>query len=264
MSGVSVIVLAAGRGSRMGAMTEELPKPFVQFNGKRLFEWQLQSLAAVDIHDVTVVCGYKGHVFDEYAVSQVRNEEWQTTNMVWSLACARDVLLSGNTCLVVYADLVYEPRVIRQALSGNSDIGVVVDTGWLRQWELRFEDPLSDAETLEIGEDGSLRDIGRKAEHLEAIEAQYIGVTKFSPAGARRFMSFFDEGTEDAAWTLGRGKRRSYFTDALRGLIQADQRVDALKIENGWIEIDSESDLSLYETLLARNELQQLISLEAL
>ena len=39
------IILAAGRGSRMGDLTEEYPKCLTQFAGRTLLEWQLSAMS---------------------------------------------------------------------------------------------------------------------------------------------------------------------------------------------------------------------------
>src|SRR6185503_13206340 len=51
------IILAAGRGSRMGQLTAEIPKCLVQLGGKPLLEWQTGALRAAGIDRIAVVTG---------------------------------------------------------------------------------------------------------------------------------------------------------------------------------------------------------------
>ena len=39
---MKAIILAAGRGSRMGNLTEEKPKCLIDFRGRPLLNWQLK------------------------------------------------------------------------------------------------------------------------------------------------------------------------------------------------------------------------------
>ena len=54
------MILAAGRGARMGELTQELPKPLLAVGGKPLITHHLQALAAVGITDVVINLHYLG------------------------------------------------------------------------------------------------------------------------------------------------------------------------------------------------------------
>lgn len=59
-------VLAAGRGMRMGELTESLPKPLIEVNGKTLIDYNFDKLAEVGIKDVVVNVCYKGELIEEH------------------------------------------------------------------------------------------------------------------------------------------------------------------------------------------------------
>lgn len=54
---MQAVILAAGRGTRMGALTDTMPKPMVSLLGKPLLEWKLEMLPA-EIDEVVLVVGY--------------------------------------------------------------------------------------------------------------------------------------------------------------------------------------------------------------
>ena len=54
------MVLAAGRGERMGRLTDGTPKPLLQVGGESLIGHQLRALAAAGIRDVVVNTAYRG------------------------------------------------------------------------------------------------------------------------------------------------------------------------------------------------------------
>jgi len=59
------VILAAGRGVRMGALTENCPKPMLPILGKPLLEWKLATLPeAVD--EVIMTVGYLGEQIEAY------------------------------------------------------------------------------------------------------------------------------------------------------------------------------------------------------
>jgi len=54
------IVLAAGRGVRMGALTAATPKPLLPVRGKPLMQWHLEALAQGRLTQVVVNTAWLG------------------------------------------------------------------------------------------------------------------------------------------------------------------------------------------------------------
>lgn len=54
------MILAAGRGMRMGALSEQCPKPLLQVGGMSLIEWQLRRLRAGGVREVVINLAYRG------------------------------------------------------------------------------------------------------------------------------------------------------------------------------------------------------------
>lgn len=255
---MKAIIVAAGRGTRLVPHTNHLPKCLLPFAGARLFDWQRAAFAANAITDITVVRGFMGELFNSLDVTLRDNPRWQDTNMVYSLFCARDILESGESIIVSYGDIVYEPRVIQTLLECKDDICVVVDRNWQELWQRRFDNPLDDAESLRMSADGKIIDIGRKVSTLDEIEAQYIGLMKFSTKGAAQLCAFHDLAREDATWLADRSLENCYMTDLLRGLHEAGTPLTATVIDGGWLEFDTVNDLELFNLLHDKNGLTSL------
>jgi NDP-sugar pyrophosphorylase family protein len=60
------VVLAAGKGSRMGSITDEIPKPMLLVKGKPMLEHILERLAAAGVENFFVVVGYRHEVIEQY------------------------------------------------------------------------------------------------------------------------------------------------------------------------------------------------------
>lgn len=54
------MILAAGRGERMGAMTAETPKPLLRAGGNYLIEYVIQHLKAAGVTDIVINVAYRG------------------------------------------------------------------------------------------------------------------------------------------------------------------------------------------------------------
>lgn len=62
---MQAVVLAAGRGTRMGNLTDNCPKPMLQVLGKNLLEWKIEALPE-EIDEIIFVVGYKKEVIQNY------------------------------------------------------------------------------------------------------------------------------------------------------------------------------------------------------
>lgn len=54
------MILAAGRGARMGSLTDEIPKPLIKINNRFLIEYSLSALVKTGIKDIAINLGYRG------------------------------------------------------------------------------------------------------------------------------------------------------------------------------------------------------------
>ena len=131
---------------------------------------------------------------------------------------------------------------------------MIVDLDWQNYWESRAEDILSDAETLQINDEGFIKSIGQKAQSIDEIEGQYIGLIKFKGKGIQKMLELVNEEREANSKgthviTEKRNLKNLYMTDLLQGLIDRGQKVKPVNVNGNWLEIDTESDLMLARSL---------------
>ncbi len=235
------IILAAGRGSRLGQLTEAIPKCLVPLAGKPLLEWQVDALEAGGAGPLAIVSGYMSERLNDARFTPFVNHRWEQTNMVMSLAAAASWLEDGP-CLVSYSDIVYRPDTVAALRVAEGDLVITYDTLWQSLWERRFADPLSDAETFLLDGDGRLAAIGQKPESLAEIQGQYMGILKFTPQGWSSVRQTLDRLPPDS-------RDRLDMTGLLNLLLGAGVRIDTVAVEGRWCEVDTETDLALYQQL---------------
>lgn len=257
---MNAIILAAGEGSRLRPLTSDTPKCLVELFGKSLIDWQIETLKRCNISDISIVTGYRGEKINIPGVEVFKNENYENTNMVESLFCAVDKLYEST--VVSYGDIIYEKSVLQKLIECKETVSVVVDRNWKTYWTARFENPLDDAESLEIDGDGNIKSIGRKVANIEEIAGQYLGLMKFQNGGIQLLKTFYHEAKAKAA--LGSNPLRqdlpfekSFMTDLLQGLIDAGCKVRAIPVENGWLELDSLRDYEIYNKMSADRTLNK-------
>ncbi len=253
-------ILAAGQGTRLQPLTDDLPKCLVKLAGRSLLDRQAEVLRAAGVDDIVVVAGYRADRIREKGYRCIINERFATTNMVATLFAAREALGSGDDVIIGYGDIVYQPENLEALLQCRAEVAVMVDRDWRKCWDLRFEDPLSDAESLLVDDSGSLLELGKKPDSYERIQGQYTGLIKIDKSRVARFVEFYDALDRERIYD-GKDFDNMYMTSFLQALIDAGWDVKAAFVRNGWLEIDAVSDLELYESLEAKGELAALCRL---
>ncbi len=242
------IILAAGRGSRMGNLGDDRPKCLAEFAGKPLIQRQIACLRRGGMDEIGVVRGYRAEMIDFPNLCYFANERWAETNMVMSLVAAASWLRSGPV-IVSYADIFYRSELVRGLASAPGQLVISYDRDWRRLWTRRFDDPLADAETFRLDEAGRLLEIGGKTRRIEDIQGQYMGLLKFTPPAWRA--------VEEVLATLDAPTRdRLDMTGMLRRLLVANELLIATFGTNGqWGEIDNPGDIEVYEQMIQEGEL---------
>jgi len=253
-----VIILAAGEGTRLHPYTLDYPKCLVKVNGKCLLDYQLAVLRDQGIEDIILVKGYLSDTLHRKGIVTYCNERYADTNMVWTLFCAEEEM-TGDV-IVSYGDIVYSKEVLMKLMKSSQDISVVVDKGWQTYWASRFDDPLDDAETLKIGQDGKIAEIGQVPSNLGEIEGQYIGLMKFSEKGLSKLKGVFKKAKSTGK--LGtKQPEKAYMTDLLQAVIDEGHDVYPVFIDGGWVEVDTINDLNLEITRQRLEKISQSLPL---
>jgi len=238
------IILAAGNGQRLRPLTNDKPKAMVELRGRTILQRQIDMFKSFGLSSIIVVGGHGFNALRNIDCTLVKNINYSTTNMVYSLLSARQYF--DNDMIVSYGDILYEPTILETLMSSAHDISVAVDMNWRPYWEKRFEDPLCDAETLKIGMNENLIEIGNQPKNYSDIDAQFMGLMKFKKRGVKEILSLCDKiNTKSDKLPLslnGKPVETAFTTDLLNQLIQENVFVSAVKVFGTWIEIDSIND----------------------
>lgn len=241
------IVIGAGRGSRLGPETDAIPKTLVHVMGRPMLDWILEALgeAGFSRKDVVFICGYRSEVlqarYPEF--TYVRNDAWEKNNILASLLCAREHLGAGFVS--TYADIVYRGSAVKKALASPHDRVLVNDTDWRRRYVARSQHPETDAEKMRA-EGERIVELSRKIVS-ERASGEFIGVTKFTPEGARELVTAFDAAKATWAgktWREGRTFERAYLIDLFQEMIEAGSVFHRVDTHGGYMEIDTQQDLA--------------------
>jgi len=244
---MKAIILAAGKGERMGAKTENKPKCMIKYKGKAIINYILEKFYSCGIDDINIVNGYKNDILEKHLknnnVNFITNHNYNNTNMVYSLFCAESQM-TGDL-IISYSDIIYNNQDLLKLIDDENDFVVSVDKNWLELWNLRMSNPLSDAETMKITHDGFITDLGRTPNSYHEIQGQYIGLIKISKSIIELIKEFYHSLDKKILYD-GQTFDDMYMTSFIRLIIDKVSSVKANIINGGWLEFDTKNDLEVY------------------
>lgn len=238
---MKIIVLAAGRGSRMKNSTEMTPKGMVPIFGKPILQHCLDTLekAGVEKGNIGIVTGYQKEKINFPGITYFHNDNWAETNMFASLRMASE-WLKTEPCIMCYSDILFSTEPILKLIESEGDLVMTSYDGFWDLWEKRFSNPLEDLETFIKNDKGDLVEIGKKPTAKEQIMGQYMGLLKITPAS----WSFINEAI---ALPMAKTLEKLDMTTLLEHLLSLKYHISVLNCNDLWLECDNEEDVSVYE-----------------
>lgn len=239
---LKIIILAAGRGSRLKRRTNSNPKYLTRVNGKSIFDWQFQIFKELQIknENIYIVAGYKSEKIN--FKNKIINKNWRKSNMLYSLLQASEVL-KNNNCIVCYGDILFKKNVLKKLNLMNNNITIVYDKNWEKLWKKRFKNIYSDAENFKINNKKRILEIGGKLKKRKTNNGQYIGLMKFNKKIWKKINLYLSTLKQKDLLKMD-------MTTFFSKLISNKFELKGLPINGSWVEIDSTKDIKLYEKLL--------------
>jgi choline kinase len=247
---MKAIIVAAGRGRRLGPETAAIPKCMVPVGGRPILHRQLEALAAAGADDFVIVRGYLGDriAAPNFPIRFVENPAWADNNILASLLYAEQEMADGF--LFTYSDIVFAPAHARGVADSEADVALVVDRLWHKTYVGRLAHPVSEAELASVRDTpvGPAVDrVGKQVVPQDEATGEFSGLAKFSPAGAVALRSVWARALAAGLDTpFGRAKtlRQAYLSDALNAIAADGVRMEPVLVDGGWREIDTEEDLA--------------------
>ena len=242
---MKLLILAAGQGKRLMPLTENKPKCMVEYNGKAIIDYIIDTAKNYGIKDVAIISGYKGEVLERYLKEKklifYRNQKYSSTNMVSTLFCAKEFM--DEDLIISYSDIVYKQDVLKKIIESKDDFSLIIDRKWKELWLKRMDNPLHDAETLKI-RNGNIVEIGKKPRNYDDIQGQYVGLIKISKNIIEEVKQFYESLDKNIKYD-GQNFENMYMTSFIQKIIDNLISVKPVFIDGGWVEIDSVNDLNV-------------------
>jgi dTDP-glucose pyrophosphorylase len=219
------VLLAAGRGTRMGDLTNELPKPMMAVRGKPILQHIIEGLRAAGVEQFLIVVGWRAEVVRQafgdgarlgvtirYATQVVQDGTGRVVQL------ARD-FVGDDSFVLSYGDILVEAaNYLRLTTLEPGTEALVTGTQ---------SEEVSEGGAVFVNERFELIDLREKPKPGEPTSPWYnAGIYVFRP-------SIFDFTAR-----LERSPRGEFeLTDAIRNLAQSGKKVQALELRGDWADV---------------------------
>lgn len=219
------VLLAAGRGTRMRELTQELPKPMLQVRGKPVLQHIVEGLRDAGLTDILIVVGWHAEavcdffgdgsklgVLIQYATQIVQDG----TGKVVELARA---FVGPDPFVLSYGDILIAPENYQRICAALAGTEAVVS--------VKRNEDVTHGGAVFVNENFELIDLREKPKPGEPTSPWYnAGVYAFR-------LSIFDYIAK-----LERSPRGEYeLTDAIRNLALGGNKVQALELVGDWADV---------------------------
>lgn len=243
---MQAIILAAGMGKRLAGLTKDNTKCMVRVNGIPLIDSALHHLSQLNLSRIVIVIGYQGdnlrrHIGQHHPklpVHYIENPIYDKTNNIYSLSLARKELQEDDT-LLIESDLIFDAGILQRIVAHPYPNLAVVD---------RYQPWMDGTVITKDAADNITSFIPKKDFNPAHTETYWktVNIYKFSRDFATNMYLPFLE-TYMRVYGVN-----EYYEQVLRVLSFQDMtilRALALRSDERWYEIDTETDLHEAEQL---------------
>jgi len=229
------LILAAGLGSRLNHMTEDIPKALIKAKNIPILQRQIDALEVNKIETINIVCGYKSNKIIEFVEYQYRsskvkfnfifNDDYDTTNSAYSFWLAyREVGLTDYIHL--NCDNIFGPNVIN-SLQKDASKNIIIGR----------KQKLSDnMEQVELDLDSLILRMDNR--HFKDATMKAMGVAKISSKLSNYLYNSIQK-------EINKGNKNSNFYGAIREAVHHNE-IHCIDLSDEIFEINT---LEEYESM---------------
>jgi L-glutamine-phosphate cytidylyltransferase len=233
---MKIVIMAAGRGTRISRHIHGKPKCCVEFEGEPLIHRTVRLLTEMKIGEIAIVTGYlSGEVIKALGnlqVAKFHNPFFDVTNSITSLWFALDFLSTSDDVIFLNGDLFLEEELIRSIVDEKTLPVFLADSSRISEADYRFQ-----------WQDNILKKYGKELSDEETT-GEYVGIGKID----KNFVLKFVAKANDMINSQQSGK---WWEDILYSFIGTGTNVFVKDIKGiFWAELDYIEDFQRIEAYL--------------
>ncbi|MEQ8361608.1 MAG: phosphocholine cytidylyltransferase family protein [Cyclobacteriaceae bacterium] len=240
----TAVILAAGLGSRLGALKENKPKAFVEVGGVTLIDRSIQLLIDKGISQIIIGTGYVNEEFDGLRLRYpqlvtLKNPIYDKTGSMYTLYLLQELI--KGPFLLLEGDLLYEPAALDYVLDDEQDNIILASDATLS----------GDEVFIQSSSEGLLEQMSKDKGKLTRTSGELVGISKLTLTALKTMATFAKAQYDNNNYQI-------HYEDALVG-VSGEMALNVKVVEDmAWCEIDDPSHFQraisvVYPKILSRS-----------
>lgn len=244
MKSLPAVILAAGKGTRLGSLSDHQPKPMTEVNGVAIIHNLMESLVRNGFERIVLVTGYLNDILEEAVRSYesqceiipVYNEIYATTNNIYSLWLAKEYLAEGF--YLFEADVFFEDAVMSRLMTAPEENIILVGK----------HHPKMDGTVVDLDDSGKVSNMYLKRHQKDDFDfTDKYKTVNFYRIGKSFAQDFFLKRMDEH---IDADDLNSYYELIIQEALEKSYSFYGLTTKAyKWWEIDAQEDLKYCETM---------------
>ncbi|MCL7748677.1 phosphocholine cytidylyltransferase family protein [Halalkalibacter alkaliphilus] len=169
----TAVILAAGRGKRLNAISQHIPKGLLVIEKKSIIEESIDKLLAAGITNIQIGAGYKEEKLkfleQKYPGTHFTvNRHFSTSGNLYTLLLMKEQI--KEDFLLLESDIIYEKRALREILD-DSHPDVILASDLSQSGDEFF---------IESNDNHLFKKMKKQSSLLSRIDGEFVGISKIS------------------------------------------------------------------------------------
>lgn len=238
---LNFIILAAGKSKRIYKKIKK-NKCLLEIDGQTLIKKIIEEILKVKSKKkIYIVTGFKKELIKKSLenfkfINYIHNNNFKSTEMLYSL-CLALKKIKGDT-IFIYSDILISYKTFFKILCNKSNSIIIPgNRKWLKIWEIRKKNILTDAETFKTDGCNNILEIGNKLSLKKFPSFQYMGIGFIPSFQKNKFLKKFYSNKK---------YKKFHITRFLNFLIKKNFKLKVVPDFTNWYEFDDYKDYLNY------------------
>lgn len=238
---MKAVILAAGTASRLRPLTNHTPKCLLKVGEHPILELTIRNLIMNNINELVIVTGFEQQKIKDYIserfpqinVNYIYNNLYDSTNNIYSLWLAKEILL-GSEMILLDSDIIFDYKIIERLINSGYENCLALKNHKLGEEEIKVK-----ADTT-----GKVQEISKVVPPSLAA-GESIGIEKFGEKSLYKLFDIIDK------LIIEQKKVNIFYEVAFEQMIKEGDDIYAVDTTDLMcMEIDTADDLSTADKLI--------------